>query len=139
MARVTVVTLHVEGSDQTVADGLRTISQTINQFVEQHRAAGPERQAGMPVEEDGPTPKAPPARLGVPARSGTGRHGGKEGPLMAAIRRLLAKKPLRRAELAASLSAGGESFTLKKISGTLSNGRVRGLFRKGAGGVWSLA
>ncbi len=133
MAKVTVVTLHVEGSDETVADGIRTISQTINQFVEQHRASSP--MGGLPERPALPVARARRPKV-LPGQSSAPAGKKKEGPAMVALRRLLVK-PQTSTEAIARLKADGISRS--QIHCALSNGKSRGVFRHSADGVWSLA
>ena len=141
MPAVTVVTLHVEGSDQTIADGIRTISQTLNQFLVEQRRADPQPETTaelLPAPTQITTsPKALAAQPSAPRTSQ--RRGKEQGPIMTALRSLLLK-PHTRQEIHAELQTSGiPNVTKKKVSAALTNGKARHVFRRGSDGTWLLA
>jgi hypothetical protein len=162
MPKITVVTLALEDSDQTIADGIRTISDTIMRFTQprpegavlsapaiEARPAAP--IAALPAPKNGKgkrkhsfeewqaqreARRAAEASPKAPRRVGSG---GKKSPLTLAIERLLATRPHTTGDLRAALAAEGTDLDMKHLCHTLSNGSVRKTMKRSKEGLWSLA
>lgn len=144
MAKITVVTLSLEGSDQTIMDGLKSIGETIQNVVLQRGIPPPAVEAAALIAPALPSPDVPVERRRggrIPKAARLIEGGKKKGPspLAAAIERLLAKRSHTADELRDLLADEGLDVTMMAVAKTLGNLRVRSRAKKGPGKVWSLA
>ncbi len=136
MGRIVLITLSVDGSEETVCGALKSAAEILSNLGERRAIAATPAAAAAAGDGVGPKPAAAASRDPKEPRrpSGAADKKGRKGAVRLSIENALARGPASTADLAAKIPA-----ERRKVIKMLSQLRYLGVARRLPQGLWCLA